>query len=32
MRYGVGVGKEGFAWSGTAVVHDKQARARRPFA
>src|SRR5215218_7649992 len=24
MRYGVGVGKEGFAWSGTAVVHDKQ--------
>jgi lipoprotein-anchoring transpeptidase ErfK/SrfK len=24
MRYGVGVGKEGFAWSGKAVVHDKQ--------
>ena len=24
MRYGVGVGKEGFAWSGTAVIHDKQ--------
>src|SRR4051812_5993764 len=24
MRYGVGVRKEGFAWSGTAVIHDKQ--------
>jgi len=24
MRYGIGVGREGFAWSGTAVVHDKQ--------
>src|SRR5829696_7971639 len=24
MRYGVGVGKEGFGWSGTAVIHDKQ--------
>ena len=24
MRYGVGVGKEGFGWSGMAVVHDKQ--------
>src|SRR3954451_17701728 len=24
MRYGVGAGKEGFAWSGTAVIHDKQ--------
>jgi lipoprotein-anchoring transpeptidase ErfK/SrfK len=25
MRYGVGVGKEGFAWSGDATIHDKQA-------
>jgi lipoprotein-anchoring transpeptidase ErfK/SrfK len=25
IRYGIGVGREGFAWSGTAVVHDKQA-------
>ena len=25
MRYGIGVGREGFAWSGTAVVHDKAA-------
>jgi len=25
MRYGIGVGREGFAWSGTAVVHDKSA-------
>jgi lipoprotein-anchoring transpeptidase ErfK/SrfK len=24
MRYGVGVGGEGFAWSGMADVHDKQ--------
>jgi len=24
MRYGVGVGGEGFAWSGIATVHDKQ--------
>ncbi|MGH6818437.1 MAG: L,D-transpeptidase [Methylovirgula sp.] len=24
MRYGVGVGREGFAWSGIAVVHEKQ--------
>ena len=24
MRYGVGVGGEGFAWSGVAEVHDKQ--------
>jgi lipoprotein-anchoring transpeptidase ErfK/SrfK len=24
IRYGVGVGKEGFAWSGTATIHDKQ--------
>jgi lipoprotein-anchoring transpeptidase ErfK/SrfK len=23
-RYGVGVGREGFAWSGTATIHDKQ--------
>jgi lipoprotein-anchoring transpeptidase ErfK/SrfK len=25
VRYGIGVGREGFAWSGTAVVHDKSA-------
>jgi lipoprotein-anchoring transpeptidase ErfK/SrfK len=25
IRYGIGVGREGFAWSGTAVVHDKAA-------
>jgi lipoprotein-anchoring transpeptidase ErfK/SrfK len=25
MRYGIGVGREGFAWSGTAVVHNKAA-------
>jgi lipoprotein-anchoring transpeptidase ErfK/SrfK len=24
MRYGVGVGKEGFSWSGTATVNSKQ--------
>ena len=24
MRYGVGVGSEGFGWSGVASVHDKQ--------
>jgi lipoprotein-anchoring transpeptidase ErfK/SrfK len=24
IRYGVGVGREGFSWSGVAVVHDKQ--------
>ena len=24
MRYGIGVGREGFAWSGEATVHDKQ--------
>jgi lipoprotein-anchoring transpeptidase ErfK/SrfK len=24
-RYGIGVGKEGFAWAGDAVIHDKQA-------
>ncbi len=24
MRYGVGVGREGFAWSGIAMIHDKQ--------
>src|SRR5579862_1795111 len=24
MRYGVGVGREGFAWSGVAMIHDKQ--------
>ena len=24
MRYGVGVGREGFAWSGVATIHDKQ--------
>jgi lipoprotein-anchoring transpeptidase ErfK/SrfK len=24
MRYGVGVGREGFAWSGVANIHDKQ--------
>jgi len=24
IRYGVGVGGEGFGWSGTAVVHNKQ--------
>jgi lipoprotein-anchoring transpeptidase ErfK/SrfK len=23
MRYGIGVGREGFAWSGEATVHDK---------
>jgi lipoprotein-anchoring transpeptidase ErfK/SrfK len=23
-RYGVGVGREGFGWSGTAAIHDKQ--------
>ena len=27
MCYGVGVGREGFAWSGTAVIHDKQGMA-----
>jgi lipoprotein-anchoring transpeptidase ErfK/SrfK len=25
MRYGVGVGREGFGWSGTAEIKDKQA-------
>jgi lipoprotein-anchoring transpeptidase ErfK/SrfK len=25
MRYGIGVGRDGFAWSGTAVVHNKSA-------
>ena len=25
IRYGVGVGREGFAWSGSAVIHDKRA-------
>ena len=25
MRYGIGVGREGFAWSGAAVIHDKTA-------
>jgi lipoprotein-anchoring transpeptidase ErfK/SrfK len=25
MRYGVGVGREGFGWSGIAKIHDKQA-------
>ncbi len=25
LRYGVGVGREGFGWSGVAMVHDKQA-------
>ena len=25
IRYGVGVGREGFAWAGSAVIHDKQA-------
>lgn len=25
MRYGVGVGRDGFAWSGDATIHDKQA-------
>ena len=25
LRYGVGVGREGFLWSGDAVIHDKQA-------
>ncbi len=24
IRYGVGVGRQGFGWSGVAVVHDKQ--------
>jgi lipoprotein-anchoring transpeptidase ErfK/SrfK len=24
IRYGVGVGREGFGWSGVAAVHDKQ--------
>jgi len=24
LRYGVGVGKEGFGWSGRAIIHDKQ--------
>jgi lipoprotein-anchoring transpeptidase ErfK/SrfK len=24
MRYGIGVGREGFAWSGAAVIKDKQ--------
>jgi len=24
IRYGVGVGRQGFGWSGTAAVHDKQ--------
>ncbi len=24
LRYGVGVGREGFAWSGVATIHDKQ--------
>lgn len=25
MRYGIGVGKQGFSWSGTAEIKDKQA-------
>ena len=24
MRYGVGVGRQGFAWAGTATIHDKR--------
>ena len=24
MRYGVGVGRQGFGWSGAATIHDKQ--------
>jgi len=24
IRYGVGVGREGFGWSGIATIHDKQ--------
>ena len=24
MRYGIGVGRQGFTWSGTATVHNKQ--------
>ncbi len=24
LRYGVGVGRQGFGWSGTATLHDKQ--------
>jgi lipoprotein-anchoring transpeptidase ErfK/SrfK len=24
MRYGVGVGRQGFGWSGVATIHDKQ--------
>lgn len=24
LRYGIGVGKQGFSWSGTAVIKDKQ--------
>jgi lipoprotein-anchoring transpeptidase ErfK/SrfK len=25
LRYGVGVGRQGFGWSGTATIHDKKA-------
>jgi lipoprotein-anchoring transpeptidase ErfK/SrfK len=24
LRYGVGVGRQGFGWSGAAIIHDKQ--------
>jgi lipoprotein-anchoring transpeptidase ErfK/SrfK len=24
LRYGIGVGRQGFSWSGEAVIHDKQ--------
>jgi lipoprotein-anchoring transpeptidase ErfK/SrfK len=24
MRYGIGVGRQGFSWSGSATIHDKQ--------
>ena len=24
IRYGIGVGRQGFGWSGTATIHDKQ--------
>ena len=24
IRYGIGVGRQGFTWSGIATVHDKQ--------
>ena len=24
LRYGVGIGRQGFGWSGVATIHDKQ--------